>query len=27
VDRLPPGWEAATAVRVYDRETRELRKI
>jgi len=26
-DRLPPGWESAAAVRVYDRETRELRKL
>jgi len=27
IDRLPPGWETAAAVRVYDRETRELRKL
>jgi len=27
VDRLPPGCEAATSVRIYDRETRELRKV
>jgi len=27
LDRLPAGWEKAAAVRVYDRETRELRKL
>jgi hypothetical protein len=26
VDRLPPGCEAAASVRIYDRESRELRK-